>query len=108
MEDLDRNGEEHLLIEAAQKDPGRFAELYDRHFARVYAFITRRVRDRHEAEDLTICRYKQAIHQHADGRPYDSRFERALRDFIRAADPGKTLQHCRGRRMAIPSRLYRK
>ena len=44
---------ERLLIEAAQKDPARFAELYEKNFDRVYAFIARRVRDRNEAEDLT-------------------------------------------------------
>ena len=29
--------EERLLIEAAKADPRRFAELYERHFDRVYA-----------------------------------------------------------------------
>jgi len=45
--------QERLLIEAAQKDPRRFAELYETNFERVYAFIVRRVHDRTEAEDLT-------------------------------------------------------
>jgi RNA polymerase sigma-70 factor (ECF subfamily) len=45
--------DERLLIEAAQQDPGRFGELYENNFDRVYAFIARRVHDRHEAEDLT-------------------------------------------------------
>jgi len=45
--------QERLLIEAAQKDPSRFAELYETNFERVYAFIVRRIHDRHEAEDLT-------------------------------------------------------
>jgi RNA polymerase sigma-70 factor (ECF subfamily) len=45
--------EERLLIEAAQKDPRRFAHLYETNFARVYAFVVRRVRDRAEAEDVT-------------------------------------------------------
>jgi hypothetical protein len=54
-----------------------------------------------------IRRYEQAVHRQANGRPYDSTFERALRDFTRAADPRKTLQQMQGRR-AIPSRLYRK
>ena len=40
-------------MEAAQKDPARFAELYDQHFDRVYAFIARRVRNRSETEDVT-------------------------------------------------------
>ena len=53
--------EERLLIEAAQKDPRRFSELYERNFERVYAFIVRRVRDRHEAEDLTAEVFQHAL-----------------------------------------------
>src|SRR6516165_6761943 len=45
--------DEQLLIEAAQQDPSRFAELYENNFHRVYAFVARRVRDRAEAEDVT-------------------------------------------------------
>src|SRR6516165_1067396 len=53
--------QERLLIEAAQKDPSRFAELYESNFERVYAFIIRRVGDRHEAEDLTADVFHQAL-----------------------------------------------
>lgn len=53
--------DERLLVQAAQKDPGRFAELYDRHFERVYAYITRRVRSRAEAEDLTSEVFRRAL-----------------------------------------------
>src|SRR3989442_8797442 len=52
---------ERLLIEAAQRDPSRFAELYEDNFERVYAFIARRVRDRDEAEDLTAEVFQQAL-----------------------------------------------
>lgn len=52
---------ERLLIEAAQKDPARFAELYESNFDRVYAYITRRVRDRNEAEDVTSEVFHQAL-----------------------------------------------
>jgi len=52
---------ERLLIEAAQRDPRRFAELYELHFTRVYAFIARRVRHREEAEDLTSEVFHQAL-----------------------------------------------
>ena len=50
--------EERALIEAAQRDRSRFAELYENNFERVYAYIARRVRDgaggdRDEAQDLT-------------------------------------------------------
>jgi len=59
---------ERLLIEAAQKDPARFAELYENNFDRVYAYIARRVRDRNDAEDLT----SEVFHQAFAGLP---RFE---------------------------------
>jgi RNA polymerase sigma-70 factor, ECF subfamily len=53
--------QERLLIEAAQKDPRRFADLYEANFDRVYAFVFRRVRDRHEAEDLTAEVFEHAL-----------------------------------------------
>ena len=53
--------EERLLIEAAQKDPSRFAELYEQNFHRVYAYIARRVRDRAEIHDLTAHVFQQAL-----------------------------------------------
>jgi RNA polymerase sigma-70 factor (ECF subfamily) len=53
--------DERRLIEAAQGDPRHFAVLYERHFARVYAFAARRARDRAEAEDLTAEVFHQAL-----------------------------------------------
>ena len=53
--------EERLLIEAAQKDSRRFGELYEQNFARVYAFIARRVRERQDAEDLTAEVFHHAL-----------------------------------------------
>src|SRR5438128_6589617 len=53
--------QERVLIEAAQKDPSRFAALYENNFERVYAFVVRRVRDRHEAEDLTSEVFQHAL-----------------------------------------------
>src|SRR5215472_5209493 len=53
--------DERLLIEAAQQDPSRFAELYENNFHRVYAFIARRVGDRAEAEDITAEVFHQAL-----------------------------------------------
>lgn len=52
---------ERLAIEAAQKDPARFAELYENCFERVYAYVARRVRDRSEAEDVTSEVFHQAL-----------------------------------------------
>jgi RNA polymerase sigma-70 factor (ECF subfamily) len=53
--------DERLLVEAAQKDPRRFAELYDVHFERIYAFIASRVHQRDAAEDLTSEVFQQAL-----------------------------------------------
>ena len=53
--------EERVLIEAAQQDPSRFAELYELHFERVYAYIVRRVRERSAAEELTSHVFHQAL-----------------------------------------------
>jgi RNA polymerase sigma-70 factor, ECF subfamily len=53
--------QEKLLIEAAQQDPRRFAELYEANFERVYAFIVRRVHDRTQAEDLTSEVFHHAL-----------------------------------------------
>ena len=53
--------EERLLVEAAQKDPARFAELYEVNFERVYAFIAWRIGDRDAAEDLTSEVFHKAL-----------------------------------------------
>jgi len=53
--------DERQLIEAAQADPRRFAELYERNFDRVYAFIARRTGDRAAAEDLTSEVFHHAL-----------------------------------------------
>lgn len=53
--------DERALVEAAQKDPARFAPLYQAYFDRVYAYVVRRVRDRAEAEDLTSEVFRRAL-----------------------------------------------
>lgn len=53
--------DERFLVEAAQQDPSRFAELYENNFDRVYAFVARRVALREEAEDLTAEVFHQAL-----------------------------------------------
>jgi RNA polymerase sigma-70 factor (ECF subfamily) len=58
---LKKRPDERLLIEAAQKDPARFAELYDDNFERVYAYVARRVQNRPDAEDLTAEVFHQAL-----------------------------------------------
>lgn len=52
---------ERLLVEAAQNDPARFADLYELTFETVYAYVARRVGDRATAEDLTSEVFKKAL-----------------------------------------------
>jgi RNA polymerase sigma-70 factor (ECF subfamily) len=58
---LRKEADERLLIEEAQKDPTRFAELYENNFERVYAYVVRRVGDRTETEDLTSEVFHHAL-----------------------------------------------
>ena len=53
--------DERTLIEAAQADPARFEELYDRYVQRVYGFVSRRVGNRAAAEDITSAVFEQAL-----------------------------------------------
>ncbi len=52
---------ERELVEAAQRDPSRFAAIYEAHFHRVYAYLVRRLRDRAVAEDLTQEVFRDAL-----------------------------------------------
>jgi RNA polymerase sigma-70 factor (ECF subfamily) len=64
------DADERFLVEAAQRDPSRFADLYERHFERVYAFAFSRVRDRDAAEDVTAEVFHRAL---ANLRTYEWR-----------------------------------
>jgi RNA polymerase sigma-70 factor (ECF subfamily) len=52
---------ERRLIKAAQQDPSRFAALYEIHFARVYAYVSRRLANREAAEDITSEVFHHAL-----------------------------------------------
>jgi RNA polymerase sigma-70 factor, ECF subfamily len=52
---------ERRLIEAAQQDPSRFAPLYEIHFERVYAYVSRRLANREAAEDVTSEVFHHAL-----------------------------------------------
>jgi RNA polymerase sigma-70 factor, ECF subfamily len=49
------------MIEAAQRYPARFAELYQANFHRVYAYVSSRVRSRQEAEDIVSEVFHKAL-----------------------------------------------
>ena len=56
-----KEADDRLLIEAAQKDPARFVELYEANFERIYAFVSRRVHTRGDVEDITAEVFQQAL-----------------------------------------------
>jgi RNA polymerase sigma-70 factor (ECF subfamily) len=58
---LSQAADERLLIEAAKRDPARFAELYSRNFRVVYAYVARRTASREEAEDITSEVFHHAL-----------------------------------------------
>jgi RNA polymerase sigma-70 factor (ECF subfamily) len=53
--------DERTLIEAAQADPDRFVDLYERYFHRVYGYVIRRTRSRAEAEDIASEVFERAL-----------------------------------------------
>jgi RNA polymerase sigma-70 factor (ECF subfamily) len=53
--------DERRLIEAAQQDRVRFAELYENYFELVYGYVGRRVRHRAATEDLTSDVFQRAL-----------------------------------------------
>jgi RNA polymerase sigma-70 factor (ECF subfamily) len=53
--------DDRLLIEAAQADPARFVEVYQRYVDRIYAFVSRRTENRAAAEDITSQVFEQAL-----------------------------------------------
>ncbi|MGH9732165.1 MAG: RNA polymerase sigma factor [Candidatus Acidiferrales bacterium] len=61
MKNLKNEADERLLVEAAQKDPRRFGELYELHFERVYAYAAQRVGNRTDAQDVTSEVFHQAL-----------------------------------------------
>jgi len=53
--------DERMAVEAAQQDPGRFAELYEQNFHKVYAYVACRIQDRSQRQDLTAYVFQQAL-----------------------------------------------
>ena len=53
--------DEQTLVEAAQADPARFFDLYERYFHRVWAYVIRRTANRAEAEDVTSEVFRRAL-----------------------------------------------
>ena len=52
---------ERRLVESSQRNPRRFADLYDRYFDRIYAFALTRAGNRTAAEDITGETFRQAF-----------------------------------------------
>ena len=61
MKTVEREDDDRVRINIAQTKPLDFAELYERNFDRIYAFIARRVGSRDQAQDLTAEVFHQAL-----------------------------------------------
>jgi len=57
----EREAVERRLVEAAQRDPARFGDLYEHYLDFVYAYVARRVGNRTEAEELTAEVFRKAL-----------------------------------------------
>ena len=57
----DSKADERSLIEAAQRDRARFADVYQAYFHLVYAYVARRLRDRSKSEDVTSEVFHKAL-----------------------------------------------
>jgi len=53
--------DDRLLIQAVQADPARFVEIYDLHVDRIYAWVSRRIGQRADAEDVTSQVFERAL-----------------------------------------------
>jgi RNA polymerase sigma-70 factor (ECF subfamily) len=58
---LDTGGDDALLVERAQAEPGAFAPLYDRYVDAVFRYCDRRLGDRSAAEDATSTIFMRAF-----------------------------------------------
>jgi RNA polymerase sigma-70 factor (ECF subfamily) len=58
---IEAETDERSLIEAAQRDPRCFGDVYEANFERVYAFVVSRLSDRSEAEETTAEVFHQAL-----------------------------------------------
>lgn len=59
--DKAREATERRLVEAAQQDRARFADLYEEYLEVVYAYVARRVGNRASTEDLTSEVFRKAL-----------------------------------------------
>ncbi len=53
--------EESLVRRAKQRDPKAFGELYEAHFDKIYRYVTIRIGDKTEAEDMTQQVFLKAL-----------------------------------------------
>ncbi|HEY4660401.1 MAG TPA: RNA polymerase sigma factor [Terriglobales bacterium] len=74
MKTVEREDDDRVGINIAQTKPLDFAELYERNFDRIYAFIARRVGSRDQAQDLTAEVFHQALSSIGSFRWQDSPF----------------------------------
>lgn len=59
--DIPHDTSDHILIEYARKDPRVFVELYDRYFPKIFRYVSWRVGNREDAEDIVSDVFMRAL-----------------------------------------------
>ena len=67
--------DEQLLVERAKTDESAFAELYEIYLPKIFAYITRRINDRDEAEDLVSNIFLRVVENIKGFNPSKSSFK---------------------------------
>src|SRR5207244_13553332 len=101
---------EALQVAEAQRDPRRFAVLYEDNVDEVYAFVSRRVGSRTDAEDVTATVFHKALanlHRFEwRGVPFVAWFVRIAANHLagRAPQRARPLPHVAARLQSGPRR----
>lgn len=67
--------EEKSLVERAKTDESAFSELYESYLPKIFGFVTRRINDREEAEDLVSNIFLKVVENIKNFNPAKSSFK---------------------------------
>lgn len=66
---------EAVLAEQAKTDETAFSQLYEKYLPKIFAYVTRRIGNRHEAEDLTSNIFVRVLENMKNFNPKKSSFK---------------------------------
>lgn len=100
---MDPRDSENELAVRAKTDEQAFAQLYERYLPKLFGFVTRRINNRHEAEDIVSQIFMRVVEHIKNFDPKKSSFKcwlytiatRLIIDYIRTRVPKQTadLEH---------------